>query len=76
MKEEIVLTEANISDLINGRSVTIKLPDDTEISIRQSYLLDVAMPVMNERFEVRDTVVERRKAQIRSSMRDIFELGS
>lgn len=52
---EVILSEANIQSIINGRKVVKTLADGTHVAIRQSYLLDVAVPVRKERFEVKDT---------------------
>ncbi|EMJ0056401.1 hypothetical protein OP610_001507, partial [Enterococcus faecium] len=46
MKYEIPLSEAGIQAIINGREVNIELPDGTELVIRQSYLKDMAAPVL------------------------------
>ena len=50
MKYEIPLSEAGIQAIINGREVNIELPDSTELVIRQSYLKDMAAPVLIDRF--------------------------
>ncbi|MEJ4428818.1 hypothetical protein SKA46_09290, partial [Enterococcus faecium] len=50
MKYEIPLSEAGIQAIINGREVNKKLPDGTELVIRQSYLKDMAAPVLIDRF--------------------------
>ena len=50
MKYEIPLSEAGIQAIINGREVNIELPDGTELVIRQSYLKDMAAPVLIDRF--------------------------
>lgn len=52
---EVILSEANIQSILNGRKVVKTLADGTHVAIRQSYLLDVAIPVRKERFEVKDT---------------------
>jgi hypothetical protein len=51
---EVILSEANIQSILNGRKVVKTLADGTHVAIRQSYLLDVAVPVRKERFEVKD----------------------
>ncbi|EHB6497124.1 MAG: hypothetical protein E6Y97_10855 [Enterococcus faecalis] len=53
-KQEIVLSEADIQSIINGREVIRKVADNT-IVIRQSYLKDLIAPVLNDRFVVKDT---------------------
>ncbi|MFS7400704.1 hypothetical protein [Carnobacterium maltaromaticum] len=52
---EVILSEANIQSILNGRKVVKTLADGTHVTIRQSYLLDAAVPVRKERFEVKDT---------------------
>lgn len=76
MKSEIALSEADIQSIINGRKVSKKLSDGNELVIRQSYLKDIAAPVLIDRFNVTDSVVENRLKEFRSSMRHTFELGS
>lgn len=73
MKYEIALSEADVQSIINGRE---KLPEGTELVIRQSYLKDMAAPVLIDRFNVTDSVVENHLKEFRSSMRHTFELGS
>lgn len=72
---EIVLSEADIQSIINGRDVNKRIGDET-IKIRQSYVKDIAAPVLIDRFEIRDTVVENHLKDFRSSMKNTFELGS
>lgn len=76
MNYEIALSEADIQSIINGRKVNKKLSDGTELVIRQSYLKDMAMPLLIDRFNVTDSVVEHRLKEFRSSMSDTFRLGS
>lgn len=54
---EVILSEANIQSILNGRKVVKTLADGTYVAIRQSYLLDAAVPVRKERFEVKDTTL-------------------
>lgn len=76
MKYEIPLSEAGIQAIINGRKVNKKLYDGTELVIRQSYLKDTAAPVLIDRFNVTDFVVENHLKEFRSSIGDTFRLGS
>jgi len=76
MKYEIALSEADVQSIINGRKVKSKLSDGTEIVIRQSYLKDMAAPVLIDRFNVTDSVVENHLKEFRSSIGDTFRLGS
>lgn len=71
---EIVLSDADIQSIINGRDVTKKVGDQ-KIKIRQSYLKDVAAPVINDRYEVKDNVVENQLKAFRSSMNNTCEWG-
>lgn len=75
MKYEIPLSEADVQSIINGREVNKKLPDGTELVIRQSYLKDMAAPVLIDRFNVTDSVVENHLKEFRSSIDDTFRLG-
>ncbi|HBH6743970.1 TPA: hypothetical protein KT929_003086, partial [Enterococcus faecium] len=54
----------------------IELPDGTELVIRQSYLKDMAAPVLIDRFNVTDSVVENHLKEFRSSIDNTFRLGS
>ncbi|HGF8365203.1 TPA: hypothetical protein QFF28_000912 [Enterococcus faecium] len=76
MKYEIALSEEDVQSIINGREVNKKLPDDTEFVIRQSYLKDMVAPVLIDRFNVTDSVVENHLKEFRSSIDDTFRLGS
>ena len=76
MKREIPLSEADVQSIINGREVNKKLPDGTELVIRQSYLKYMAAPVLIDRFNVTDSVMEKHLRDMRSSMNDIFSPGS
>jgi hypothetical protein len=76
MKYEIPLSEADVQSIINGREVNIELPDGTELVIRQSYLKDMAAPVLIDRFNVTDSVVENHLKEFRSSIDNTFRLGS
>lgn len=76
MKYEIALSEADVQSIINGREVNKKLPEGTELVIRQSYLKDMAAPVLIDRFNVTDSAVENHLKEFRSSIDDTFRLGS
>ena len=76
MKYEIALSEADVQSIINGRKVNKKLSDDTELVIRQSYSRDMVAPVLIDRFNVTDSVVENNLKEFRSSIGDTFRLGS
>jgi type VI protein secretion system component VasF len=72
---EIILGNADIQAIANGRVVKRYLSDGTEIKIRQSYLQDAAAPLINDRFQVKDMVVEEQLQKYRDSMRDSYQLG-
>ena len=76
MKYEIPLSEADVQSIINGREVNIELPDGTELVIRQSYSRDMVAPVLIDRFNVTDSVVENHLKEFRSSIDNTFRLGS
>ncbi|ELB41846.1 MULTISPECIES: hypothetical protein [Enterococcus] len=76
MKYEIALSEADVQSIINGREVNKKLPEGTELVIRQSYLKDMVAPVLIDRFNVNDSVVENHLKEFRSSIDNTFRLGS
>lgn len=59
--EEVVLSESDIQSIINGRDVVKKLSEGTEINIRQRYLRDMLAPLLIDRFNVSDAVVEKAK---------------
>ena len=49
-----ILSEADIQSIINGRDV-IKQDGNSKILIRQSYVKDMAAPIIKDRFVVRDS---------------------
>lgn len=71
---EIVLSEAEIQSIINGRDV-IKQIGDAKIKIRQSYLKDVAAPVIKDRYIVTDSVMEEQLKHFRASVQNTFRPG-
>lgn len=77
MTTEIILNEADIQSIINGRTVKKTIADGTKVSIRQSYVRDMAAPVINDRFNVRDAVAEARAKDFRNStvIPDLMERG-
>lgn len=72
---EIILSDANIQSIINGRDVVKMLPDGTEVNIRLSYVKDAVAPIINDRFQVKDMVVEERLQQFKNNLRDTYRLG-
>lgn len=52
-----ILSEADIQSIINGRDV-IKKDGDNNILIRQSYVKDLAAPMIKDKFEVHDAETE------------------
>lgn len=71
---EIILSEADIQSIINGRDV-VKQIGNQRVNIRQSYAKDMAAPLIKDRFEVKDTIIENQLKAFRSSMKNTFELG-
>nr|DAU14076.1 MAG TPA: hypothetical protein [Caudoviricetes sp.] len=72
--KEIVLSEADIQSIINGRDV-VKQIGNQRVLIRQSYVKDMAAPVIKDRFEVKDTIMENQLRDFKSSMGNSYELG-
>ena len=71
---EIVLSEAEIQSIINGRDV-VKQIGDAKIKIRQSYLKDAAAPIIKDRYNVSDSVMEEQSSRFRASVQNTFRLG-
>lgn len=71
---EIALSDADIQSIINGRDV-IKQIGDTKIKIRQTYLKDVAAPVIKDRFNIADSVMEEHLKSFRASVQNTFRPG-
>lgn len=72
--KEIALSEADIQSIINGRDV-IKQVGDTKMKIRQSYLKDAAAPVIKDRYNVSDSVMEEQLKHFRASIKNTFRPG-
>lgn len=72
--KEIVLSEADIQSIINGRDV-VKQIGNQRVLIRQSYVKDMAAPVIKDRYEVKDTIMENQLRDFKSSMGNSYELG-
>ncbi|HRO65064.1 MAG TPA: hypothetical protein PKU78_02485 [Candidatus Dojkabacteria bacterium] len=61
MSEEttvIVLSEKHIAQLINGEEISFEV-DGKEIKVRQSYLKDIAVDILNRKNRVMNTVSNR-----------------
>ncbi|NVN79613.1 hypothetical protein GM526_21440 [Enterococcus avium] len=71
---QVVLSEADIQSIINGRDV-VKQIGNQRVFIRQSYAKDMAAPVIKDRFEVKDTIMENQLRDFRSSMKNTYEWG-
>ena len=52
-----ILSESDIQSIINGRDV-IKQDGNSKILIRQSYVKDMATPIINDRFVVSDSELD------------------
>lgn len=72
---EIALSDADIQSVINGRDV-VKQIGDTKIKIRQSYLKDVAAPVIRDRYNIADSVTEEHLKNFRASIQNTFRTGA
>lgn len=72
--QEIVLSDAEIHSIINGRDV-VKQIGDQRLTIRQSYVKDMAAPVINDRFQIKNSVMENQLKAFRSSMKNTYEWG-
>lgn len=72
--KEIVLSEADIQSIINGRDV-VKQIGNQRLTIRQSYAKDMAAPLIRDRYEVKDTGLEDQLKAFRSSMKNTYEWG-
>lgn len=73
--KQIILSEVDVQSIINGREVKRTLHDGTEILVRQSYILDIAAPMMIDRYNVRDSKKEELLKQYHSSVKPLFEKG-
>ncbi|EGO8565833.1 hypothetical protein EID31_14445 [Enterococcus faecalis] len=73
-KQVIVLSEADIQSIINGRKVTKKVNDE-QVVIRQSYVKDLVAPVTIDRYNVKDEVLEKQLRDIRSIAQNPFMEG-
>lgn len=71
---EIVVSEAEIQSIINGRDV-VKQIGDAKIKIRQSYLKDVASQVIKDRYIVTDSVMEEQLSRFRANVQNTFRSG-
>ncbi|HHX0198560.1 TPA: hypothetical protein ACU1XM_002871 [Enterococcus faecalis] len=73
-KPVIVLSDADIQSIINGRKVT-KRVNDEPVVIRQSYVKDLAAPIVIDRYNVKDEVLEKQLKDIRSIAQNPFMEG-
>lgn len=64
-KPVIVLSDADIQSIINGRKVT-KEVNDEPVVIRQSYIKDLAAPIVIDRYNVKDEMLEKQLRDIRA----------
>ena len=71
----IILSEADIQSIINGRDV-IKQDGDSKILIRQSYAKDIVAPIINDRFIVSDSETKNRISNTMNDIRpDLYKMG-
>ncbi|MEM5271309.1 hypothetical protein AACA76_03860 [Enterococcus faecalis] len=73
-KQEIVLSDADIQSIINGRKVT-KRVNDEPVVIRQSYIEDLAAPIVIDRYNVKDEMLEKQLRDIRAIAQSPFMEG-
>ena len=62
-----ILSEADIQSIINGRDV-IKQDGNSKVLIRQSYVKDMAAPIINDRFVVSDSEFENRIRSVNNNV--------
>lgn len=73
-KPVIVLSDADIQSIINGRKVT-KEVNDEPVVIRQSYIKDLAAPIVIDRYNVKDEMLEKQLRDIRAIAQSPFMEG-
>ena len=70
----IILSEADIQSIINGRDV-IKQDGDSKILIK-SYVKDILAPIINDRFIVSDSETKNRISNVMNDIRpDVYKMG-
>lgn len=75
MEYTVALSQADIQSIINGREV-VKQIGDAKIKIRQSYLKDAAAPVIRDRYNIADSVMEEHLKNFRASIQNTFRTGA
>ena len=70
----IILSEADIQSIINGRDV-IKHDGNSKILIK-SYVKDILAPIINDRFIVSDSETKNRISNVMNDIRpDVYKMG-
>lgn len=71
----IILSEADIQSIINGRDV-IKHDGDSKVLIRQSYVKDILAPIINDRFNIHDSETEKQiRISINNTIPNLHRMG-
>jgi len=73
--KEIVLGDNEIENLINGIPIHKTLPSGEVISIRQSYVKDVAKPIINHDKKVFSNAEIENLRKVPSIIESSFKLG-
>lgn len=73
MKYTVALSQADIQSIINGREVSTVLPNGQKLVIRQSYVLDATVPLLNDEYNVQSKTAERNRDIARGYLRDMLK---
>lgn len=73
MKYTVALSQADIQSIINGREVNAVLPNGQKLVIRQSYVLDATVPLLNDEYNVQSKTAERNRDIARDYYRDMLK---
>ena len=73
MKYAVVLSQADIQSIINGREVNTVLPNGQKLVIRQSYVLDATVPLLNDEYNVQSKTAERNRDIARDYFGDMLK---
>ena len=73
MKYTVALSQADIQSIINGREVNAVLPNGQKLVIRQSYVLDATVPLLNDEYNVQSKTAERHRDIARDYLRDMLK---
>ena len=74
MEYAVALSQADIQSIINGREVNTVLPNGQKLVIRQSYVLDATVPLLNDEYNVQSSkTAERHRDIARYYLRDMLK---